>query len=236
MSSHPNMAWEERELRAGVRRLNGRDTLSAFAAVLLPFKAPSSSPTTDAAARLWWKVVCVLSVLPIAALLHWGVFHRPTCMLNNFGHEYTPAVIWAWLSRDPALPWAMVMMAAAYHIGMRRSLVRALIAPGFAAGLLFTLWIWDVPFSGRVVCGHFHDNEFMLAAGVPLRSVHVLGVCTALYGSSMLWVLPRFVGIPGRRQGRSTGKTAPAAAMPAGIPVFATAAYPRARFNPDHEH
>lgn len=234
MTSHPLPAWEEREMRGAAAPWR-----QALLGVLVPFKAPAASPMSDANALLWWRVVCAVSVLPIAALLHWGLFHHPTCMLNNFGHEYTPAVIWAWLSRDPALPWAVIGMFLVYRIGLNWSALRALIAPGFVAGLLFTLWIWDIPWSGRAVCGHFHDDAFMIAEGVPMRSKHVLGVCAILYTSSMFWVFPRFVGAGRRVAGAageaSRGGVAPAGVGAAGIPAFATAAYPRVRFNPDME-
>ena len=229
MTSHPLGAWGEREIRGAQASALPRWN-AAIRGVLLPFKAPTASPLTDAGARLWWRVVCVLSVLPVAALLHYGVFHRPTCMLNNFGHEYTPAVVGAWLMRDPSLPWAIAAMVAAHWIGARVLLARALVAPGFITGLLFTLWIWDVPFTGRVVCDHFHDKGFVVA-GVGLGTKHIAGVCAVMYVLSQAAVFPRFIGSAARgsaARGRADG-LAPAL-TPA--PVLAGAGYARARLVP----
>lgn len=241
MTSHPLAAWEEREIRTDAPGPSGLLTRwnAAIRGVLLPFKAPTASPLTDADARLWWRIVCVLSVLPVAALLHYGVFHRPTCMLNNFGHEYTPAVVATWLKADPSLPWAIAAMVAVHWIGARMLLARALVAPGFITGLLFTLWIWDVPFTGRVVCDHFHDKGFFIASGVALGTKHIAGVCAVMYVLSQLAVFPRFMGSAARPRPEDAPLPDPALAAMAGggrvaaAPVLAGAGYPRARLVPE---
>lgn len=71
-----------------------------------------------------WKVACFLSIFNFAAILHHAVFWRPTCMLNPFGPDYTPEVVIHWLSRDPALPWAILIAILIYHMGSKIELVK----------------------------------------------------------------------------------------------------------------
>lgn len=162
---------------------------------------PSASTLDD---DHWWKTICVLLIVPLTAILHHVVFFTKTCMINNFGPEYTPTVVWNWLSRDPSLPWAIVASWVAYHMGNRSKWVRAAVAPVFVAFLPLSLWLWDIPFAGRPICNYYHDGRVILYGDSPLRSFHfyVLGAC--IYALIMVRLL---IGLksPSRRSSNAGG-------------------------------
>jgi hypothetical protein len=116
--------------------------------------------------------------MPVTAVFHHGVFYQFNCMLQGFGHDYTPGVTATWLVGDPSLACALVAMVTMYWIGRRRPGVQVLMAPIFASFLPLSLWIWDIPFSGRFIHRHFHDGRVLVAAGWPLtaRYFYVLGL------------------------------------------------------------
>lgn len=167
--------------RGNASRLAGAATLLRWLA--LPLSAPVDAVHSSPAAARWWRAASALTVLPYTAVLHWGVFHRGTCILNNFGHEYTPAVLGAWIKGDPSLGWAIAWAMATYLLGLRLAALRALVAPALLAFLPFVVWIWDIPFSGRAVCHTGHDDRILLADGSPLRTSIILGVC------AMAWLV-----------------------------------------------
>ncbi len=111
-----------------------------------------------------WRIVCILCFFPLAALLHHGIFYRPTCMLNPFGADYYGSVIWQWLSRDPSVPWAIIFAMGVYFLGNAYKKLRVLFYPIPFAFLPLTLWIWDIPFTGRWICQNFNDGRFLLLA------------------------------------------------------------------------
>ena len=114
-----------------------------------------------------WHFVCAALVVPLAAIFHHAVFYRPTCMLNAFGPAYTPAVVAQWLSRDPSPYLAVLAAVIAWRLGHYAPRVRPFAALFLVAFLPLSVWIWDLPFTGRTVCRHFHDGQ------VPLRSRHL---------------------------------------------------------------
>lgn len=146
-----------------------------------------SAPTLDD--DHWWKISCILLIVPLTAILHHVVFYTATCMINNFGPEYTPAVVWNWLSRDPSLPWAIVASGIAYYMGTRLKWVRVVVAPVFVAFLPLSFWLWDIPFAGRPICKYYHDGKAILYGNSPLRSLHfyILGAC--IYALIMMRLL-----------------------------------------------
>ncbi|HLX61630.1 MAG TPA: hypothetical protein VKX17_10145 [Planctomycetota bacterium] len=126
----------------------------------------------------WWVVTCALLVIPFAAMLHHIVFYTGRCMLNDFGvTEYTPVALWRWLSRDPSLPWAIVAANVVYFGGQKFSWIKFAAPRFFLAFLPLSIWIWDIPFTQRYICRHFHDNH-LLVFGIAVRATHfyVLGL------------------------------------------------------------
>lgn len=120
-----------------------------------------------------WRLVCVLALLPIAAIAHHAVFFRATCMLNPFGPGYDLATIQFWLSSDPSLLVASVAALALYFVGRRSEPLRWLALCFVIAFMPLALWIWDIPGTGRMICMHLHDSRVLLGEDLPLKSRHL---------------------------------------------------------------
>lgn len=103
--------------------------------------------------------VAALLFLPFTAMLHHAVFFRPTCMLNPFGEDYTLAVMRVWLSQDPSPYLGLVAALGAFFVLRRFAWLTPYALAFFFAFLPLSIWIWDIPFSGRVVCALFHDQK-----------------------------------------------------------------------------
>ncbi len=185
--------------------------------------APAAPISEQASvAQRWWVLTCVLVVVPLTAVLHHMVFFRPTCILNPFGEDYTPAVVARWLSADPS-PWiAAAGVTVLYFAGRRLRVVRLFVAPILAAGayahhssrhwrwgwfrprtppvgwywsqghmhvaatLPVSVWLWDIPFSGRVICHAFHDGRIRVL-GLTVGTRHIYLLCAVLY-AILLWL------------------------------------------------
>lgn len=145
---------------------------------------PPGAPVFGApagATQIWWSGICLANVLPITAILHNRVFWVGSCMLNPFGSDYMPSVVGAWLLRDPSVPWAAVFSGIAWSLGNFCQPVKALMAPVFSSCLPLTIWIWDIPFSGRYICLHFHDHLFTLYGGHPLATRDICLLSALIY-------------------------------------------------------
>src|SRR5438067_8967145 len=112
-----------------------------------------------------WRTVCVLLVIPLTAMLH-HLMNQHRCILETFGNDYNLSSLRQLLLRDPSLPWAIAAMVLVYHLGLRSNFIRRAAAPAFAAFLPLSVWLWDIPFTGRVICHHLHDRHMMLAPGI----------------------------------------------------------------------
>lgn len=116
----------------------------------------------DLVRRVWWWCVCAACVFPMTAAWHHLVFYRPQCMLNPFGPDYTLSVIPQMISRDPALPWAILTALVVFAAGTRYPALQAAVWPVPIAFAPVSIWIWDIPFSGRLMCRLFHDGRFVV--------------------------------------------------------------------------
>ena len=128
-----------------------------------------------------WGALCVFLVIPFGAMLHNALFYYPTCMLKPFGEDYyIGSVFFKWLSRDPSLPWAIVVALCVYHFGKRYQKIKIFAAPIFISFLPLSLWIWDIPFTGRFICDYFHDSKVLLFGDYPLKSryFYIIGIIT----------------------------------------------------------
>jgi hypothetical protein len=102
------------------------------------------------------------SFFPLTAVFHHAVFYQPTCILNNFGADYTPAVVMLWLSLDPSPYVALVGALVVFLLAMRYPVLRLAIVASLIATIPLTLWIWDIPFTGRIVCRLGHDGRSVI--------------------------------------------------------------------------
>jgi len=114
-----------------------------------------------------WILVALLTVIPVAAMFHHLVFYRPQCMLNPFGPDYYPEVVANWIRNDPSLPIALLVAVLVWAAGVYRPQIRLWALAFVFAFLPLSIWIWDIPFTGRVICDLMHDGR------VPLRTLHL---------------------------------------------------------------
>lgn len=113
-----------------------------------------------------WTVTCALNILPLTAILHNRIFFRSMCILNEFGSDYTRAVIMNWLTHDPSLPVAMALVIGLYFVGRKFAAVQVPALVFFFAFLPLSVWIWDIPFTNRVICQSFHDGRSVITSKV----------------------------------------------------------------------
>jgi hypothetical protein len=152
--------------------IQGRKVITILKQIFWPPMSPISATVKETNDyRNWWKTLCVLTTIPFTAILHHVVFFRSQCMLNPFfAPDYTLASVSIWLSKDPSLPWAAVLVMIIYYFGKKYSLLRIFVAPVFVSFLPLSVWIWDIPFTGRFICHHFHDKKVLLMGTIPLKS------------------------------------------------------------------
>jgi hypothetical protein len=125
-----------------------------------------------------------LCVLPLTAILHHVVFYRPQCIFSPIED------VGLWLLRDPSLPYAALVVVALWGI-VTEDLARRF----FLAFLPLTVWLWDIPFTGRFVHRTMHDGRWQVG-GVVVHTHHVYVLCALLFvGSFIPRLLPRvFLG------------------------------------------
>lgn len=109
-------------------------------------------------------------------------------MLNPFGEDYTPGVVWTLLRRDPSVACAIVGMMVVYSLGRRWPLVRLSVSPLFLAFLPATIWILDIPFTGRFICHLWHDGRLTIL-GAPVQSRHIDTLCLFMYAVLLGWTV-----------------------------------------------
>jgi phosphatidylglycerophosphate synthase len=118
-----------------------------------------------------WGLVSALTFFPIAAILHHAIFFAPQCMLNPFGRDYFADVVWLWLRSDPS-PWLGALIAiGVYFLGKRYRAVQLGALAFLLAFVPLSLWVWDIPMTGRIICGHLHDNRTAIRG----RHLYLLG-------------------------------------------------------------
>jgi hypothetical protein len=136
--------------------------------------------------RKHWGVMAALLVFPITAVLHHLVFFRGMCMLNRIGEDYTIPVIALWLSRDPSLPIACAIALAIFFAGRRFDVLRRLAAPVLFATIPLTIWIWDIPFTGRIICHSFHDGRLRIG-DTPFATRWLYLLSALIYAGLLIW-------------------------------------------------
>jgi hypothetical protein len=144
-------------------------------------------------ARRLWGAKCFALLIPFTAILHHGVFYPSTCLLNPFGADYVPAVVWGWLSRDPSLAWAALAAAGIHMTGVHArvgAFVRASVVPFTIAFVPLSIWIWDIPFASRPVCANWHDGRLIVPVLGTVRSKHLYALGAMLFSAILAsrWV------------------------------------------------
>ena len=146
-----------------------------LAAVLWPLgKAPPERLSS-------WRTACVLLTIPLTGAVH-HLFQEHRCILNLNGSDYNLPALRQLFLHDPSLPWAIVTMIVVYHLGKGAAWLRRAAVPAFTAFIPLSIWLWDIPFTGRLICRTFHDRRFHLAPGVPLGTRWIYCLCFLIYG------------------------------------------------------
>ena len=155
-------------------------SIAVIRGIFWPPAAPIAA--TAPARRAWWLTLSVLLVIPFTAVSHHAVFFRPTCMLNHFNAtDYNLEGLRMWLAGDPSLYVAVVAAVLVWFVGHRWEIVRLLAAPFWVSFVPFSLWIWDIPGSGRLICRLCHDGRIVLPVldhTVRSRDLYLLGILT----------------------------------------------------------
>ena len=128
-----------------------------------------------------WILICAVAFFPIAATLHHGFFWASTCMLNPFGPDYSLETVAHWLTNDPSPTVAAIMVVTLGIWGRSFRILRTILAVFILAFLPLTLYVWDIPGTGRWICENFHDLKFALPGGLPLRGRHLYFLGAALF-------------------------------------------------------
>ena len=149
-----------------------------------PSRMSTFSRVTDGSAH--WRAVALLMLFPITAVLHHLVFFPGMCMLNRIGPDYTLPTIAMWLSRDPSLPLAVVLALLLLVAGERWPRVRRVTAPALIATIPLTLWVWDIPFTSRIICDSFHDGRLRFG-GTVIGSRWIYLLSALLYFALLAW-------------------------------------------------
>jgi hypothetical protein len=127
-----------------------------------------------------WSTACAALVIPLTAIFHHLLDHH-RCILETHGTDYNFQSVRDLFLHDPSLPWAIVAMVLVYHLGKHSPALRPVVVPAFAASIPLSIWLWDIPFSGRTICRHMHDGRIVLPGGIPLTTRVVYGLCFFLY-------------------------------------------------------
>lgn len=117
--------------------------------------------------RSLWALLALLTAIPLTAIFHHALFYRPTCMLDPFGADYYPEVVLAWLWNDPSLPLVLLVAIVVWVAGLYLVQLRLWVVAFLIAFLPLSIWIWDIPFTGRLVCHLLHDGR------TPLHTRHL---------------------------------------------------------------
>jgi hypothetical protein len=143
---------------------------------------PTASQELAASHIRWrWRLACALSIFPIVAMAHNLYFYPGMCLLNPFGPDYTLDVMKRLLSNDPALLFGGFLSLALYSTGLRLGWLRPLVGPFLVSFAPLCFWIWDIPFTGRLICHTLHDGRLHLFNGLSLRSRHLFELGLLLY-------------------------------------------------------
>jgi len=124
-----------------------------------PFDGMGGNNRFRRSSKLAAAGVALACFFPLTAILHHAFFYHPTCILNNFGQDYTLSVLALWLSHDPSPYVALLGAMGTFALALYSPTFR-LAALAFAiATIPLSMWIWDIPFTGRIICRLGHDGR-----------------------------------------------------------------------------
>ena len=68
-------------------------------------------------------------------------------------------------------------MILAYYIKNNFRKFRILVAPAFVSFIPLSFWVWDIPFTKRVICHNFHGGRFVVFGDISItrRYFYIFG-------------------------------------------------------------
>lgn len=146
----------------------------------------------------YWQVICFLCVFPFTAFLHHVVFFRGKCILNDFSvRDYSPLFVRRWLSHDLSLPIAIILALIIYYTGKRYNFVQKLIYPVPFSFLIYSIYVWDIPFTQRIICRRFHDGHCVWFKDIVLNGSHILFCSLFVYFITIFLILAKEIAKKG---------------------------------------
>jgi hypothetical protein len=132
-----------------------------------------------------WGLTATASFFPVTAILHHAFFYRWQCILNPFGPEYTIETVKTLITSDSSVALGAVTTLCIWVVGRRWQPLQRLVLAFVLALVPLTIWLWDIPFTARAVCHHFHDGQY------GLRSVYFYALGALLFFPALWWIKHR---------------------------------------------
>jgi hypothetical protein len=136
--------------------------------------------------------VALACFFPLTAILHHAFFYHPTCILNNFGADYTLDVVARWLRADPSPYVGLLGAMGTFALALYSPLLRIAALAFAIATIPLSIWIWDIPFTGRIICHLAHDGR------APVNSFDFYIVAVIAFGPIWYWLWRTSTSAPER--------------------------------------
>jgi hypothetical protein len=107
-------------------------------------------------------------------------------MVNPFwsASATNSAILLEWLAMDPSPYLGLIAATLAYVLMRLRTSTVLYVAAFIAVSVPLSIWVWDLPFTGRVICWTFHDDRTFL------KGRHLYAFAALLYIPAV-WLLKR---------------------------------------------
>jgi len=134
--------------------------------------------------------IALACFFPFTAILHHAFFYHPTCMLNNFGPDYTLSVVAHWLHSDPSPYLGLLGAMGTVALAMYSPILGDAALAFAIATIPLSLWIWDIPFTGRIICRLGHDGR------LPVNTLDLYILAAISFGPIWYWLWRRSTVAP----------------------------------------
>jgi len=98
---------------------------------------------------------------------------------------------------DLSLPIASILVLIIYYIGRKYNFIQKLIYPVPFSFLIYSLYVWDIPFTQRIICREFHDGRCVLFGGLVLKGSHILFCSLFVYFITIFLILAKEIAKKG---------------------------------------
>jgi hypothetical protein len=129
-------------------------------------------------------LLAVALFFPLTAVLHHAIFYRPSCMVNPFWSPTSTnmEIFFLWIQFDPSLYLGIAGSVVTYLVVRAIAQAAPFILAFVVATIPLSIWIWDLPFTGRVMCLLFHDDKTFI------KTRHLYLLAVAAYFPIFYWM------------------------------------------------